>query len=429
MFGNAYRAIVKKEDGSFKVDGYLIMDRMYNGQSKVDIYSSDLVLEDSRYMELRKLQNGSYATGDCFPNDGRGYILMYDRDMEDLLAMRKALDRLNRLETRPWTVESQGMDVSFCVESISGGKIHIADYIREGRIELRSEHSTLVRHFLGAVNREGIRTPMNEPQKMEQGTYERIGVELCEIANKYDLFCDRNDRGEWCLVVEKGPRENQEILRIRSDRPLSDCIQLSGDVNRKMKGYLSSHPFFTQEDAWSLADDINGLCGRTTPSVIPVEGKNISTAGLQIGTLFDRNDLLTLPHQCNVNPVTVWELDQARLRSSDAMLRDTVIRFIRNLDNSTIGSGEAVRHLTEMAVKYRLDSVRELNGDRLREAAQEAVSLAKGRRIEPIHRLTQNRDKRIALSYTDLGTPSDSRIMMVAEGDTGHFKRTSALDR
>ena len=422
MFGFAYRAIKENGDGSYKADGYLIMDRMHDGHGKVEIYGSDLVLKDSKYLELRKLSNGSYDMDECFPGDGRAYVLMDDRDMEDLLAMRKAIDRLNRLGSRQWTVGSREMDVSFCMESISGGKVHIADCRREGWVELRSEHSALVRHFVGAVNREGIRTPMYEPQHMSHETYERIGEELGEIAERYGFLCEKDHTGKWHLGIQEPPQEKREILCIREDKKSSDCIRLSEDVQLKMRAYLYAHPSFTQEGAWSFMDDLNGLCGRVTPSLIPYEDRKINTTGLQIGELFEKKDLSRLPHSQDAAPITAWDISQAILCGSGAMLRDCLIAFVRNLDNAALGHGEAVRFLGEMAVRHRLDTVRELNGDRLREMAKEALTRTGN------HKETFTISK--TFSYTGPEQLNKSRIMMVAEGDIDQrFRKTAVIER
>lgn len=255
MLWDAYRAIREKEDGTYETDGYLVIDHMGGSLCKVDEYGSDFTCLESRFEQTEIISPGRYAIGDCFPNDGRAYVLMADTDMQDLLSARKAIDRLNRLERREWGADSQGLAVSFFVRSFSGGKVRIADFTREGRMELRNEHSTLVRHFIGAVGREGLKAFMAEPERMGEEMFDRIGAELRELADKYDLACGKDSGGKWVLAVKETEQIRRVLLRLNRDRPPSGCIALSGDAPQILEEYLRLHPGFTQEAAWALADD------------------------------------------------------------------------------------------------------------------------------------------------------------------------------
>ena len=257
---------------------------------------------------------------------------------------------------------------------------------------------------------------------MSHDTYERIGEELGEIAERYGFLSEKDHTGRWHLSIPEPPQEKSEILCIREDRQSSDCIRLSENVPLKMRAYLSDHPSFTQEDAWSLMDDLNGLCGRVTPSVIPYEGRKINTTGLQIGELFEKKDISRFPHSQDAAPITAWDIRQAILRGSDAALRNCLIGFVRNLDNAESGHGEAVRFLGKMVVRHRLDTVRELNGDKLRKMAKETLTHIGNHMESP----TISK----SISYTEPEQLNKPRIMMVAEGDIDlHFRKSPAIER
>ena len=281
-------------------------------------------------------------------------------------------------------------------------------------MELRNEHSTLVRHFVGAVGREGLKAFMAEPERAGEVMLDRIGAELRELADKYDLACGKDPNGKWYLAVKEAERIRRVLLRLNRDRPPSGCIALSGDAPQIMEEYLRLHPEFTQEAAWALADDLNGLCGRMAPPVLPGDGKGhagISSA-IQLGDLFSRDTLLALPHLAGTSPVTTWEINQVRLRGTDAELRECLIGFLRNADNVILGNGEAVRYLGEMAARYRMDTVRDMNGEKLCEIARETLKRAKMAAVRRI--LNQSREARI-VPYDGWYRPDAEQALMVAE--------------
>lgn len=416
MIWDAYRAIREKGDGSYETDGYLIIDHMGEGLCKVDEYGSYLTCLGSRFEQAGTISPGRYAIGDCFPNDGRAYVLMADTDMEDLLFARKALDRLNRMERREWGAESQGLTVSFFVRSFSGGKVRIADFTREGRMELRSAHSTLVRHFVGAVGREGIHAPMGEPERMSEEMYERIGRCLWEIAGKYGFLCGKESSGLWYLGIQETGFIQRVLLRIKRERAPSDCIMLSGEAHEIMREYIQKHPAFSQEDAWSLTDDLNGLCGRMAPPVIPLDktGNRTESPGIRISDLFPLKVLTALPHAPDGKPVTAWDVRQAALRGTDTYLRDTLIGFLRNIDN-VMNAPDAVVYLSEMAARCRLDTVREISEERLREITGETLLRAVRSKEPRIIRRGAERNSHIAhvLSHR----ANEEKLMIVAEDE------------
>ena len=263
--------------------------------------------------------------------------------------------------------------------------MRIADYTRRGRLELHSEHSTLTRHFIGAANREGICAIMEEPGQMDEEMYERMGRCLQEIAGKYGFQCGKEPGGSWYLGVQETDRTRRLFLRLRRERGMQDCLCLSENVHEILEDFIRRQDQFSQEDAWALADDLNGLCGRMTPPVIPMGGKAYgrNAKGIRIGDLFSERTLTTLLHSTDEKSVSVWELKQAYLRGTAADLRDTMIGFLRNMDNS-VSNPEAVAYLGEMIQRNRLDTVRELNRERLKEITKETLERIKQ---------AQNRDR------------------------------------
>lgn len=415
MLGNAYRAIMEKRDGTYETDGYLIIDNMYNGMCRVDSYGPDISFLGSHFQQPGKNMHGEPDISECFPKDDRSYVVMADRDMEDLLAIRKALDHLNRMERRKWGAESRGLDVSFFVRSFSGGKVRVADYTRIGRFELRAEHSTLVRHFVGAAGREGVHALMEEPKQMSGEMYERMGQELQEIADKYGFLCGKDQNETWYLGIQEAGRIRRVLLRLKREKEPSNCMQLSGEAHEIMRDYARRKPSFCQEDAWAFADDLNGLCGRMASPVLPLgkTGHGRNTPCILIGDLLPLEALTAMPHDPEKERVTAWDVRQASIRGTNNHLRDTLIGFLRNMDNAE-SFPEAMAYLSEMAARYRLDTVRDISGERLQEITSETILLTK--RTEEAHIIRRDSERSRHHAPAMLRRANEEKLTVVAEG-------------
>ena len=215
---------------------------------------------------------------------------------------------------------------------------------------------------------------MREPEKMGEGMFERMGRELREIAEKYGFMCWKDQNGNWVMGLREEGFIQQKLLRLKHEEMPSESIVLSGNAQEIMLKHLRDHPCFTQEDAWAFTDDLNGLSGRMAPPVVPVDGKQHgkNTPGITIGELFPVKTLSALPHAADAGKVASWELEQALFHGSEAHLRDILIGFLRNADHIE-REPDAVAYLGEMAERLRLDTVRSVNGEKIKEIAKETL--------------------------------------------------------